>query len=551
MNKTISINLSGMLFNLEEAAYDRLFRYLQQIRRKFEGQEGRDEIVGDIESRIAELFAERLKHKQVILENEVEEVIAIMGEPEAYSEAEEEQQTNAQSNQQQAAFNEADYQNRRLFRDTDDAVLGGVCSGLGYYFGIDPVWLRLAFAVALFFAGSGPLLYIILWIVLPKANSTAEKLQMRGEKVNIENIERRIREEAERFRERAEAFGEEARQGFRTANVHGRLGSFFEEFSSIFLGLIRRVVLFMGRSLGIFLIVLGGIFLFAYLSTLFSAGHLISFNDDDGISTFSLNGFFGTFFTSEKQQLLFMIGLSLAILAPIIGLLLGGLRLLLHPRLKLGWVAPMNGMLFLSGLVCCVIAGAMLIGEFSAQGRMIENVAFTQPSSDTLELAIQPGSEIQLRHSINFDYWSFYYNDGERFLNGRIRLNVHAAENDSISVSAEKTARGTDKKQAITTASSINYYCRQEGNVLYFNPYFNVRNNNKWRNQTLHVTVLIPVGKYIRFRKDIADIMYDVPNVQHMNEYEMQNELWQMTKDGLQCVTCVQESDAATASENN
>ncbi|HPH83793.1 MAG TPA: PspC domain-containing protein, partial [Flavobacteriales bacterium] len=249
MNKTISINLSGMLFNLEEAAYERLHRYLQQIRKSFEGTDGQDEIVGDIESRIAELFAERLKNKQVILEQEVIDVIAIMGEPETYKDEEEAPTSGSNPGNQ----NYDAYQSRRLFRDPDDAVLGGVCSGLGYYFGLDPVWLRLAFVIALFFAGSGPLLYIILWIVLPKANSTAEKLQMRGEQVNIENIERRIKEEAARFRERAEAFGEEARQGFKNANVHGRLGSFMEEFSAVFLGFFRRIILFMGRSFGVFL----------------------------------------------------------------------------------------------------------------------------------------------------------------------------------------------------------------------------------------------------------------------------------------------------------
>lgn len=547
MNKTISINLSGMLFNLEEAAYERLHRYLQQIRKSFEGTDGQDEIVGDIESRIAELFAERLKNKQVILEQEVIDVIAIMGEPETYKDEEEAPTSGSNPGNQ----NYDAYQSRRLFRDPDDAVLGGVCSGLGYYFGLDPVWLRLAFVIALFFAGSGPLLYIILWIVLPKANSTAEKLQMRGEQVNIENIERRIKEEAARFRERAEAFGEEARQGFKNANVHGRLGSFMEEFSAVFLGFFRRIILFMGRSFGVFLIFLGGVLLFAFLSTVFNSGNLISINDEDGISSFSVQAFFGTFFSSPDQQKLFLVGLSLVILAPIIGLLLGGLRLVLHPRLRMGWFGPVNGMLFLAGLVCCIVAGAMLVGEFSAKGRMIENVALSTPVGDTLELAVQPGSEINLRQAMHFDHWHFYYNDGESYLNGWIHVNVASTEETAFSISAEKSARGTDKKQAIQTAAAINYFYRQEGNTVYFNPYFTVKPDNKWRNQNLDVTLHIPEGKFIRFRKGTEDMLFNIQNVQNMNDYEMVEETWQMTKQGLHCVSCAQNPEENAETTTN
>ena len=249
MNKTISINLSGMLFYLEENAYNRLYHYLNEIRQCFVGTDGGDEIIQDIEARIAELFAKYIVSKQVILEKEVDEVIGIMGEPEVYTddEAKTQKPNDEKENKERGSI-------KRLYRDSDDAVLGGVCSGIAYYFGIDPVWLRLGFVIALFLAGSGPLLYIILWIVIPKANTTAEKLQMRGEKVNIENINRRIKEEAKIFKERAQAFGEDASKGFRKANVHGRLGEFIQEFTGIIFKAFRRVLLFMGRSIGVIFI---------------------------------------------------------------------------------------------------------------------------------------------------------------------------------------------------------------------------------------------------------------------------------------------------------
>lgn len=537
MNKTISINLSGMLFNLEEGAYEKLGRYLQQLKRSFASTEGADEILADIEQRIAELFAEKLKSKQVILEQEVDEVIAQLGAPEDY---ETEPADEPQRPKAQREFENEDKE-RRLFRDPDHAVIGGVCSGVGYYFGIDPIWLRLAFVVALFFAGTGPLLYIILWIVIPKAGSTAEKLQMRGERVNIENIERRIKEEADRFKHRAGEFGEKARRDLSNANLGSRIGGFVNEFVQAVLQFMRGVVKFMGRSLGVFFLFLGGIFLFVYLSSVFSSGTMFSFSEIEGVSSFSVTEFLSAFFSSNSHRDLFIIGVALVILTPILGLILLGIRLVTYPQVKLGWAVPINGMLFIAGLLMCVIIGSMLITDFTARGKRLDAIALNDLSSDTLTIAIQPNSDINLRQYLRASLWRFYFNDGEQFITGDVRINVKASETQEFGIEVERFARGEDKKRAIENAQNTKYFVRQEDHVVFLNSYFSLPDDAKWRRQRLEFNVLVPQGKFLRFRSETADILNDIPNEQNIEDTEMVDKVWQMGANGLTCVSCPKE----------
>ena len=176
MNKTLTINISGIVFNIEEDAYENLKNYLAQIKRHFQNEEGCDEIVADIESRLAELLKSKTgASKQVLLNSDVEEAINVMGKPEDFGgEGQAEEKTNTKT-----AYTGSTGR-RRVFRDPDNKVLGGVCSGIANYFDTDPLWIRLALVVMFFGFGSGFLLYIILWVIIPEAKTTAEKLEMRS-----------------------------------------------------------------------------------------------------------------------------------------------------------------------------------------------------------------------------------------------------------------------------------------------------------------------------------------------------------------------------------
>jgi phage shock protein PspC (stress-responsive transcriptional regulator) len=191
MKKTLTVNINGVVFHIDEDAYYKLSRYLERIKAHFKNEYGGEEIIAGIESRIAEMFQERKKSSQQVVNiAEVQEVISQLGEPAEMSGDQDERSERRETN---------DYAeetaSKQLFRDPDNKYIGGVCSGLAAYFNIDPTWVRLLFVLLIFAAGSTILAYIILWIVIPKARTTADRLSMRGERINLSNIEKSIRED--------------------------------------------------------------------------------------------------------------------------------------------------------------------------------------------------------------------------------------------------------------------------------------------------------------------------------------------------------------------
>ncbi len=194
MNKTFNINLGGYPFAINDDAYTYIQNYLDAIQNHFSNSKGCDEIVNDIEVRMAELFQEHLKGRLIISMKEVDEVIAIMGKPEDFG---------AEPLQEQHTFSGTASQNKstigtakKLFRNPDDKKVAGVCSGIAAYFGIDDsIWIRLLFILMLFTVGSGALAYFILWALVPEAKTSSDKLAMRGEPTTVSNIAKIVENE--------------------------------------------------------------------------------------------------------------------------------------------------------------------------------------------------------------------------------------------------------------------------------------------------------------------------------------------------------------------
>lgn len=198
MKKTLTVNLGGTVFHIDEDAYHLLDKYLSNLKMHFRKEEGADEIVKDMELRISELFTEKVNAGfQVISIDYVEEVINRMGKPEELSddEVKEEDKTGQQGQGSYTGAKETAQAHRRFYRNPDDKILGGVASGLAAYMGWDPTLVRLLIFVLAFF-GVGVIIpiYIVCWIVVPEAYTAAEKLAMRGEKVTVENIGKTVTE---------------------------------------------------------------------------------------------------------------------------------------------------------------------------------------------------------------------------------------------------------------------------------------------------------------------------------------------------------------------
>lgn len=191
MKITVSVNLGGYSFNIDEDAYSELKRYLKNLDMHFAGEESSSEILQDIETRMAELFRAKLTtYKQVININDVKEVTAIMGNPEEFSDDE--------GPSRKEKFSTPGP--HRMYRDPDKRVIGGVCAGMGAYWDIEPWIIRVIFIALAIGGGLGILIYLILYVVLPEAKTTAQKIEMKGDPVNINNIKESVKKEFDNVR---------------------------------------------------------------------------------------------------------------------------------------------------------------------------------------------------------------------------------------------------------------------------------------------------------------------------------------------------------------
>jgi len=277
MKKTININLAGFVFYIDEDAYEELQKYLKNIKTYLGNTEGREEIIDDIESRIAELFSE--KQKQVITLIEVSEVIEVMGQPEDYmSEDETEQKTSYKSS------------NKRLYRDPDSTVLGGVCSGIGHYLSIDAIWIRLIF-LAMVWSGVSILFYFILWAIIPKAETTAQKLEMKGKAATFSNIEDYVRKGYENVKDDFKnvdfkGAGEKAKQG--ASGFFALIGELISKLFSALGKVLSFIANILGKLLGV-IILTTTVALIIALTVSFIIGSFIDINR--GNDLLSMPGF--------------------------------------------------------------------------------------------------------------------------------------------------------------------------------------------------------------------------------------------------------------------
>lgn len=187
MNKALQINLGGVAFIIDDDAYRRLDAYTLDLERYFSHSGNQEEIMADIEARIAEIFTELMKSRKIVEITDVEAAIKIMGTTADFGD-------NATSYSSGTGSGPWDIKTgKKLFRNTDDKVIGGVCSGLAAYFGIQEVlWVRLAFVLVFLTMGVGVVIYIVIWCLVPEAKTAADKLAMMGEPANAKNIARMV-----------------------------------------------------------------------------------------------------------------------------------------------------------------------------------------------------------------------------------------------------------------------------------------------------------------------------------------------------------------------
>lgn len=598
MKKIININLSGRVIPIEDSAYEKLQAYIESLRRYFASEEGRDEIINDIESRVAELMNEKTrKGSSAISDQDVEEIIASMGRVEDFETVEEEsikaESAKQQSYGQQYAYTQTNTYRRergRLYRDSSDKILGGVCSGIANYLDIDPAIIRILFAIISFGGGFGflayiilwiilptrdlegfsgkrlyrnpderviggvssglaayfdksvtkvrlifaaPILlnilfsildwpiydhasfipniligsftgtfifvYIVLWIVLPEANSEYQKMEMRGEKVDVNRIRQNVQEGMGHVKDRMKEWGEEVKgtaQQFsgkarEFANTRGR------EFVSEAGGAVRRGGRGIGHVIGVlfkaFFLFIFGTIAFALFVALI--GILIG-----GVAVWPIKDFLLTGFWQNTYAIgTLILFLGVPVVAFIVWLLRRIMRVRSHSN-YLGWTF---GGLWLLGWVAVTMFVSSLVNDFRMSNNRLPGTELniTQPADGKMIVKV---SEPELEYSGEFPWITIdgagldFTHDTMKTANIRIE-DVALSDDSNYHVIIKKYSRGRTIKQASELADQAIFNYAYNNGVLDLGSSIAISKESKFRGQQVRITIKVPAGRKIRF----------------------------------------------------
>ncbi|MFL9481612.1 PspC domain-containing protein [Chitinophagaceae bacterium LWZ2-11] len=635
MKKVININFQGRVVPIEETAYDVLKQYVDSLRRFFAKEEGRDEIINDIESRIAELFGEALKKGSTcITDDDVNNIINAMGRPEDFDGeeaniksqlgAEQEQQKKEESKQQSASTGVPPQdQARKLYRDENHKILGGVCSGLANYFGVDPLVLRILFIVgigivfipylilwvavpssatqvigstrkrlfrdpdekllagvcsglanyfgvnvwiprllflipfisfafrwshwgvfnfphfmSLSFSPGAVIVYIILWLVVPEALTTTDKLEMKGERVDLNSIKNTIQGDLEGFKERAQQWGNEMKghaeswtksakseskptdteKSSNTSNTSSKQetegqAQWQKDYAAYAAKKSRRgigdVIALLAKGIAYFIL---AIVIFAVVVSLFSLGvvfiGLLPAKD---------------YVVADGWQNVFAWGsLILFIWVPIIGVITWIVRRVTKRRGNSSLMRYTFISLWLLGLFCSIGLFTSLRNDVRYHNNPVEeNIPIANPTVNKLEVKAMASAKYYNRNWFKMEPFAGFDEDTVYVRNVRIR--IIKSTNDSFQVKIMRLSNGSSKQKAGLLASKINYTAVQNDTSLLLDKGIALNTTDKFRNQHVILTIAVPVGKKILIKenagwRDFVNIQFGPNGV--INDWE-------------------------------
>jgi len=524
MNKTVNINLANILFHIDEDAYNKMRRYLEAIKRSFANTPGSDEILADIEARIAELFQEKLENeRQVITHKEVDEVITIMGQPEDYMVDEDifEDEPRPKTEPRRV---------KKLYRDTEHKYVAGVSSGLGHYLGIDPLWIRLLWIFLTLGSGGGfILIYGLLWILIPEAVTTSQKLDMRGEAINISNIERKVKEGFDDVAEKVknvdyEKMGNAVKSSGRT---------FFDTLGDIILFFFKVIAKF----IGVILIIVGAATIIGLFIGLLTVG-IADMVHIPGVD------FYNILNSSSVPVWLMSLFLFFAIGIPFFFLLYLGLKILVTNLKSIGNVAKFTLLgLWLISLIILIIFGVRQAAAHAYSGStVVEDSFYLDQESDTLNIAILTSELLDEGTHIRMDDMRLVYNEAEEevLLSEDVRFTIKKSKDSLVRIKIRKEANGASFNEAKATAEKIRYGYQMDGNQLLLDNYLTTARANKFKDQEVRVEVMVPVGTAIRYEKDNYRCWtLRADNDRDLNGCDMTDYTWKMQQDGESvCLDC-------------
>ena len=530
MNKTISINLGGFFFHIDEDAYQKLSRYFDAVKRSL-SPDGRDEIMKDIESRIAELFQERLKNdKQVVGLTEIEEVISIMGQPEDYKIDDE--KSTYQSSSSSTNFY---YPSKRLYRDKENGMLGGVMAGLGHYLGIDTLWLRIIMVILFFGFGTGLFVYIVLWILVPEAVTTTQKLEMKGEPITISNIEKKVKEG---FDDITSKFSNIDHEKIANTAKSGatRIGSTIEE-------VITTIFKVFAKIIGAFIVFFSGMGLLAII--ILSIIMIFSSTMPDNYILNNIQTPIGLETPLWAQGMLLLLGFGI----PLFFLLILGLKLIVNNLRSIGnYVKYSLLAVWLIAVGIIISLGINEASQLAFEGKSVQKEVITIAPTDTLKIKFKNNDFYSKSNYRNHDFKITQdEGDNEIIYSNNVSIEVKYTDETTPYMLIEKLANGKSTSQAKKRAEKIKYDYKIEGNTIILDNYLLTAVENKFRGQEVEIYLYLPKGTIFQTDESFSNFDRSDYGFFDENEYDTKNPVYRVDADKVRCLNCLAEENR----ENN
>ena len=514
MNKTITVNIGGLVFNIEELAYDKLRNYLAAISSWFKGQEGEEEIIADIEQRVAELFTERLVNgRQVVTEEDVDFVIATMGQPEQYETHDEESGSTENASSTQKGKNT----HRRIYRDPEDAVIGGVASGISHSLGWDPLALRIVYVLLAFFGFAGIPIYIILWIVIPEARTTSERLRMKGERINVENISKAVNKGVDNVTD-----------SVKNADVSSGIDKILSGLGAV-LGFIAKGLRYI---FGVLFLLIGVSMLVGFIVAL--AGYSIG-NAAIPIDSELLRDYI---FYDANMYVVSIIAAILLIATPVIGFIYTGIRLLLQYTPPIKGIGLSLIVLFIIGSILASVAITNQVSQYAHRESVEQTVEI--PVNDTLviQTASDPYWHDQLRITSLDELERMKY-DGDDLVFCDPRFRIKSTTKDGFRMELERESSANNSTNAIENAEEIEFQYELQGDTLILDPYFKVPREQRYRDQELKITIYVPEGGTVMPDESTSRLVRGYfSGIEDVSGYDIPGEVFRNDSTNLICLTC-------------
>jgi phage shock protein PspC (stress-responsive transcriptional regulator) len=602
MKKIININFHSRVIPIEETAYDILRKYVESLKKHFAGEEGGDEIVNDIENRFAELFSDRLKKGATcITDADVEEIITSMGRPEDFDQDENSSSNGNNSSRTSSSFAEeaATEGSQRLYRSENDKMLGGVCGGIAAYLRIDSSIVRIVFALLTLGFGTGILvylvlwvvlppksmvtnirkrlfrdsdhrviggvasglasyfnieiwiprvifcfplilgvlrtifhrswfnfddsfsfiasgfggglttIYIILWIVLPEAKTASEKLEMRGEKIDLESIKNTIKSDLEGFKQKATVVGGEIKQKAEEFGneMKNRSGNIRKDLSNVNIqsrGIGHAIgVLFKAFFLFISVIVTFAL-VTALIGLLFGGAGLLP------LKNYFIQGFW--------QNIMIWGVAILFLLLPVIAILTWLIRRIIGARSRNNYLGYTFGSLWVIGLICLIFLAASVGRHYSTPSSVHDEIDLTAPANGKLTVKIDDSKPYYIDDSgdwmgMNWRHNGPFFNLTEDSVTlNTVRIDVIKSKDSSWHLERVKSSLGNNSAEARNLASQINFPIEQRDSILALSRGFIITPNQLFRNQKVLLVIEMPVGKKILMKKNLDEYKWFTVN---------------------------------------